>query len=68
MKADTPPIEVALGVLPLSHGFGLVSIHSEVFRGNTSVLHSSFNMQVVLKSIQDHRIERLYLVSGCNEL
>ncbi|PTB37960.1 putative NRPS-like protein biosynthetic cluster [Trichoderma asperellum] len=62
VKADTPPIEVALGVLPLSHGFGLVSIHSEVFRGNTSVLHSSFNMQVVLKSIQDHRIERLYLV------
>ncbi|KAL6899906.1 acetyl-CoA synthetase-like protein [Trichoderma evansii] len=62
VKADTPPIEVALGVLPPSHGFGLVSVHLEVFRGNTAVLHGSFNMQLMLKSIQDHHIERLYLI------
>lgn len=68
VKADTPPIEVALGILPLSHGFGLVSTHSEIFRGNTTVLHGTFNMQLMLKSVQDHRIERMYLVSTCNAL
>ncbi|KAK3934811.1 hypothetical protein QBC46DRAFT_453931 [Diplogelasinospora grovesii] len=62
VKADTPPIQVALGILPLSHGFGLVLAHSEIFRGNTTVLHGNFNMQLMLKSVQDHRIERLYLV------
>ncbi|KAH9212619.1 hypothetical protein DL95DRAFT_303838 [Leptodontidium sp. 2 PMI_412] len=60
VKSVTP--EVALGVLPLSHGFGLVLTHSEIFRGNTTILHTNFNMQLMLKSVQDYGIERLYLV------
>ncbi|KAH7330246.1 hypothetical protein BKA65DRAFT_405001 [Rhexocercosporidium sp. MPI-PUGE-AT-0058] len=60
VKSVTP--EVALGVLPLSHGFGLVLTHSEIFRGNTTILHMNFNMQLMLKSVQDYSIERLYLV------
>lgn len=62
VEADTPPIEVALGMLPLSHGFGLVLAHLEIFRGNTTVLHGTFNMQLMLQSVQDYRIKRLYLV------
>lgn len=31
-------------------------------RGDSTVLHPNFNMQLVLKSIQEHRISRLYLV------
>ena len=49
VKAATP--RVALGVLPLSHGFGLVLAHLEIFRGNTTVLHTNFNMQLMLKSV-----------------
>ncbi|KAL3426495.1 hypothetical protein PVAG01_00004 [Phlyctema vagabunda] len=60
VKADTP--QIALGILPLSHGFGLVLAHLEIFRGHTTVLQSKFNMQLMLQSVQDHRIERLYLV------
>lgn len=60
-KVDLP--RIGLGVLPLNHGYGLVASHIMFHRGDTNVLHPSFNMQLVLKSIQEHRIERLYLVS-----
>jgi hypothetical protein len=61
-KGDCP--RIGLGVLPLSHGYGLVTTHAMFRRGDTTVIHSSFNMQLVLKSVQDYRIERLYLVSA----
>ena len=60
-ESDWP--RVGLGVLPLNHGYGLVTTHAMFWRGDSTVLHPSFNMQLVLKSIQDHHIERLYLVS-----
>lgn len=60
-KADWP--RVGLGVLPQNHGYGLVTTHAMFCRGDTTVVHPSFNMQLVLKSVQEHRIERLYLVS-----
>ena len=63
MRSETP--RVALGILPLSHGFGLVLTHAEILRGNTTVLHTNFNMQLMLKSVEDHHIERMYLVSKC---
>ncbi|RYP15657.1 hypothetical protein DL767_010302 [Monosporascus sp. MG133] len=53
---------ISLGVLPLNHGYGLVTTHAMFYRGDTTVIHPSFNMQLVLKSIQEYRIERLYLV------
>ncbi|KAF4961414.1 hypothetical protein FGADI_268 [Fusarium gaditjirri] len=53
---------IALAVLPLNHGYGLVTTHAMFIRGDSSVLHPNFNMQLVLKSIQEHRISRLYLV------
>ncbi|KAF4448429.1 putative phenylacetyl-CoA ligase [Fusarium austroafricanum] len=53
---------VALAVLPLSHGYGLVTTHCMYSRGDSAILHPNFNMQLVLKSIQEYRIGRLYLV------
>lgn len=58
---DNP--KTGLAVLPLSHGYGLVTTHVMFSRGDTAVLHPNFNMQLVLKSIQEYRIGRLYLVS-----
>ncbi|KAI1021955.1 hypothetical protein LB504_007266 [Fusarium proliferatum] len=54
--------DIGLGVLPLNHGYGLVTTHAMFVRGDSTVLHPNFNMQLVLKSIQEHRISRLYLV------
>ncbi|KAH7216933.1 uncharacterized protein BKA55DRAFT_744019 [Fusarium redolens] len=54
--------DIGLGVLPLNHGYGLVTTHAMFARGDSAVLHPNFNMQLVLKSIQEHRISRLYLV------
>ncbi|KAF5593868.1 phenylacetyl ligase [Fusarium subglutinans] len=53
--------EIGLAVLPLNHGYGLVTTHAIFVRGDSAVLHPNFNMQLVLKSIQEHRISRLYL-------
>ncbi|EXK24777.1 hypothetical protein FOXG_11970 [Fusarium oxysporum f. sp. lycopersici 4287] len=54
--------DIGLGVLPLNHGYGLVTTHAMFVRGDSTVLHPNFNMQLVLKSIQELRISRLYLV------
>ncbi|KAK4892104.1 hypothetical protein LTR49_028618 [Elasticomyces elasticus] len=54
--------EVGLGILPLSHIYGIVLSHLMCLRGDCMVLHASFDMQKMLKSISEHRIERLYLV------
>jgi hypothetical protein len=54
---------IGLGILPLNHSYGLVTTHAMFYRGDTTVTHSSFDIQLMLKSIQEHRIERLYLVS-----
>lgn len=55
--------EVGLAILPLSHIYGILISHLMIWRGDTMVLHSAFDMQKVLASIAQHRIERLYLVS-----
>nr|QIW91880.1 Ligase [Phialomyces arenicola] len=54
--------EVSLGILPLSHAYGLVLLQAVAWRGDTVILHSRFDMQATLRSIQQYRIERLYLV------
>ncbi|KAF9767599.1 hypothetical protein IL306_015213 [Fusarium sp. DS 682] len=61
-SAKVDSAKIALGVLPLNHGYGLVTAHIMFMRGDSTVLHPNFNMQLVLKSIQEHRIGRLYLV------
>jgi len=54
--------EVVLGITPLSHVQGIVSIHSSIYLRDRLILHPNFDMKAALTSIQTHRINRLYLV------
>ncbi|KAI1001791.1 Acyl-CoA ligase [Podosphaera aphanis] len=55
--------EVALGLLPLSHIYGLVVIaKSSTWRGDGLVILPKFELELLLKSIQNFKIETLYLV------
>ncbi|EPE34349.1 Acetyl-CoA synthetase-like protein [Glarea lozoyensis ATCC 20868] len=54
--------DVTLGILPLSHAYGLLVQHFVTFRGDCIILHPKFDMQIALKSVQQYRIVRLYLV------
>ncbi|KAM3067693.1 hypothetical protein ACMFMG_011433 [Clarireedia jacksonii] len=54
--------ETVLGILPLSHSYGLIIGHLIAWRGDCTVLHSRFDMQKMLASISTYKIERLYLV------
>ncbi|KAL4865752.1 hypothetical protein BDV12DRAFT_187936 [Aspergillus spectabilis] len=54
--------EVTLGILPLSHAYGLVAFHTLLWRRDTTILHARFDMPAALRSIQQYRIQRLYVV------
>jgi len=54
--------EVGTGVVPFSHGYGLYLGHLAAWRGDTLVVFPRFDMQLMLKSIPQYRIQRLYLV------
>ncbi|KAJ5374362.1 AMP dependent ligase/synthetase [Penicillium concentricum] len=60
--ATGPKQEVVLGILPLTHAFGLLMLHVMICRRDTTILHATFDMQAALRTIQQYRIERLYLV------
>ncbi|KAK5988825.1 Fatty-acyl-AMP ligase ecdI [Cladobotryum mycophilum] len=53
---------VGLGILPLTHSFGLVVAQAMLWRGDTLILHPRFEMQGMLKSIAQYKIDRLYLI------
>ncbi|KAF1999060.1 acetyl-CoA synthetase-like protein [Amniculicola lignicola CBS 123094] len=56
-------IEHALGLLPMSHIYGLVVIcHVHVYRGDGVVVLPKFELATMLQSIQDHKINSLFLV------
>ncbi|SPJ70623.1 related to acyl-CoA synthetase [Fusarium torulosum] len=61
-KATGEKLDRMLGLLPLSHAFALVVACVMLYRGDTIVLLPKFDMQQMLKSVQVHRINRLYLV------
>lgn len=54
--------EVGTGVVPFSHSYGIMLGHASVWRGDSIILFPRFDMQLMLKAIATHRIERLYLV------
>ena len=57
-------IESVLGLLPMSHIYGLVVIcHAGVWRGDGVVVLPKFDFDVTLQAIQDHKINTLFLVS-----
>lgn len=60
---DDEYLENCLGLLPMSHIYGLVVIcHGSVFRGDSVIVLPKFELKTTLKTIQDHRINGLYLV------
>ena len=61
--AGSPYQDVALGLLPFSHIYGLVVISlATTYRGDGVIVLPKFEMASYLKSIQDHKINTLYLV------
>ncbi|KAF2430804.1 phenylacetyl-CoA ligase-like protein [Tothia fuscella] len=66
--AMTPPgethyLENCLGLLPMSHIYGLVVIcHASIFRGDGVVVLPKFDFNTCLTAIQDYKINTLYLV------
>lgn len=55
--------ETVLGLLPLSHIYGLIVIaHIAVYRGDRVVILPKFEFQSFLAAIQTYKIAMLYLV------
>jgi acyl-CoA synthetase (AMP-forming)/AMP-acid ligase II len=55
--------EVALGLLPLSHIYGLVVIaQASTWRGDETIILPKFELQSYLNAIQTYKIACLYLV------
>jgi acyl-CoA synthetase (AMP-forming)/AMP-acid ligase II len=55
--------EVALGLLPLSHIYGLVVIaQASTYRGDEVIILPKFEVQSYLRAIQNYKIETLYVV------
>jgi len=56
--------ETCLGLLPLSHIYGLVVIaHAGAYRGDEVIILPRFELQSYLKAIAANKIQALYLVS-----
>src|SRR3954453_16666620 len=55
--------ENALGLLPMSHIYGLVVIcHVGIWRGDGVVVLPKFEFKFLLECIQNHKVNTLYLV------
>ncbi|KAL4782887.1 hypothetical protein BJX76DRAFT_368806 [Aspergillus varians] len=54
--------EIAIGAIPFTHGYGLALGHIMVYRGDSFIVIPRFDMQLMLKTISQYRIERLYVV------
>ncbi len=54
--------DVVTGVVPFSHGYGIGLTHIMVWRGDLMVVFPRFDMQLMLQSVQQYRINRLYIV------
>jgi ribosome assembly protein SQT1 len=56
--------EVCLGLLPLSHIYGLVVIaQASTYRGDEAIILPKFEMGSYLNAIQKYKIATLYLVN-----
>ena len=57
--------EISLGLLPLSHIYGLVVIaQASSYRGDGCIILPKFELQSFLNAIQTQKIRTLYLVSN----
>jgi acyl-CoA synthetase (AMP-forming)/AMP-acid ligase II len=61
--------EVGTGAIPFTHSYGLDLGHIAVYRGDSIVVFPRFDMQLLLKSVPQYQVQRLYLVRSaipCN--
>lgn len=57
--------QVLLGLLPLSHIYGLIVVaHSSTWRGDEVIILPKFELETLLAAIQKHKIEQLLVVSS----
>ena len=62
-RPTTRRSEVGLGLLPLSHIYGLVVIaQTGTYRGDEIIILPKFELQSYLNAIQRYKIETLYVV------
>ena len=62
--ARTVKTEVALGLLPLSHIYGLIVIaQASTYRGDEVIILPKFELQSYLRAIEKFKIRTLFLVS-----
>ena len=54
--------EIVSGILPMTHSYGLILGHLSAWRDDCMILHPRFDMQAMLASIAQYKIEKLYLV------
>jgi long-subunit acyl-CoA synthetase (AMP-forming) len=63
LRNQTDYTENVLGLLPMSHIYGLVVIcHASVYRGDGVIVLPKFDFQTTLQAIQDYKINTLFLV------
>ncbi|KAI9726908.1 MAG: hypothetical protein M1828_000256 [Chrysothrix sp. TS-e1954] len=56
-------VENVLGLLPMSHIYGLVVIcHASLYLGDGIVVLPKFEFKQTMKAVQDHKVNSLYLV------
>lgn len=55
--------DMSLGVLPMSHNYGLIIVsHFSVYRGDGVILLPEFDLHNTLRVIEEYRIQRLWMV------
>ena len=68
VRNQTDYTENVLGLLPMSHIYGLVVIcHASVFRGDGVIVLPKFEFATTMQVIQDYKINTLFLVSSVLE-
>jgi acyl-CoA synthetase (AMP-forming)/AMP-acid ligase II len=64
VRNQTDYTENVLGLLPMSHIYGLVVIcHASVFRGDGVIVLPKFEFATTMQAVQDYKINTLFLVS-----
>lgn len=59
-------IENVLGLLPMSHIYGLIVIcHASVYRGDQVIVLPKFEFKTTMEAIQRYKIQTLFLVCQC---
>ena len=63
LRNQTDYTEQVLGLLPMSHIYGLVVIcHANIYRGDGVIVLPKFEFASTLQAIQDYKISTLFLV------